>query len=64
METIAWNASILKIVDPRMKPLLARRPIDPRRHCERSEAIQGPPPPPYDPMDCFVVSLLATTGSA
>jgi len=27
----------------------------------RGEAIQGPPPQPYDLLDCFVASLLAMT---
>jgi hypothetical protein len=32
-----------------------------RRHRERSAAIQGPPPQPYDPLDRRVASLLAMT---
>ncbi|WP_457797178.1 hypothetical protein [Methylocystis sp. S23] len=32
----------------------------PRRHCERSEAIQGL----AAALDCFVASLLAMTGAA
>jgi hypothetical protein len=32
-----------------------------RRHRERSVAIQGPSPQPYDPLDRRVASLLAMT---
>ena len=32
-----------------------------RRHRERSVAIQGPPPQPYDPLDRHVAPLLAMT---
>jgi 2-polyprenyl-6-methoxyphenol hydroxylase-like FAD-dependent oxidoreductase len=32
-----------------------------RRHRERSVAIQGPPPQPYNPLDRHVASLLAMT---
>jgi len=33
----------------------------PHHHRERSVAIQGPPPQPYDPLDRHVASLLAMT---
>jgi hypothetical protein len=32
-----------------------------RRHRERSVAIQGRPPQPYDPLDRYVAPLLAMT---